>query len=316
MSGKIPLLVLIGPTAVGKTSTSIKVAQNLNGEIISADSMQIYEYMDIGTAKVTEDEMENIEHYMVGEILPDEDFSVSDFQDKANEYIEKIYSKGKLPMVVGGTGLYINSLVYNLDFTNAVSNPQLREEYLNEAEIHGNEVLVKKLKKIDPESAERIHINDTKRLVRALEIYHETGNPMSKYYKNFRQPNDDYNIVMIGLNMDRKKLYDRINKRVDIMLESGLIDEVKSLLDKGYDKNLTSLQGLGYKEIISYLNGEYTYDEAIEILKRDSRRFAKRQLTWFRRDKRIKWVMVDEFDSQGEIVKEITEYVEKKLELE
>lgn len=315
MNEKIPILILVGPTAVGKTSTSIAVAESLNGEIVSSDSMQIYKYMDIGTAKVTEDEKKGIKHYLVDEIYPDEQFSVSDFQAKANQYIKDIYERGKLPIVVGGTGLYVNSLVYNLDFTKAVSNEEFREKCEDDIKKFGNEYLYDKLKKIDPESLDRIHLNDTKRIIRALEIYHETGKPMSTYYKNFRKPNPLYKIAMIGLNRDRKGLYNRIDMRVDIMLEEGLVDEVKSLLKKGYNENLTSMQGLGYKEIIKYLNTEYTYEEAIRILKRDSRRFAKRQLTWFRRDSRIKWINVDEFDDQQDIVHEIVDYTKKKLEL-
>lgn len=315
MREKIPLLVLVGPTAVGKTSTSISVAKGLNAEIVSADSMQIYKYMDIGTAKITEEEKDGIEHYLVDEIYPDEEFSVSDYQEKANHYIKKIYDSGKLPMVVGGTGLYVNSLVNNLNFSNSISNPEFRDKCYEKADEFGNEVIYGELKEIDPKSADRIHINDTKRIIRALEVYHETGEPMSKYYINFRQPNPLYDIVMVGLNMDREKLYERINKRVDIMLEQGLKDEVKELLEKGYHKELTSMQGLGYKEIINYLNEEYDLDEAITILKRDSRRFAKRQLTWFRRDERINWIEVDEYNDKEEIVKAIIDYTNKILEL-
>lgn len=315
MTKKIPLLVLVGPTAVGKTSTSIEVAKALNAEIISADSMQIYKYMDIGTAKITLEEMDGIKHYMIDELLPDEEFSVSDFKNKTEDYIKEILEKGKLPMVVGGTGLYINSLVYSLDFTKAVSNQELRNKYQEMAKSQGNEYIYDELKRVDPKSADRIHINDTKRIIRALEIYHETGTPMSYYYKDFRQPNTKYNIVMIGLNMDRKKLYNRINRRVDIMLEEGLLEEVKSLLNKGYHENLTSLQGLGYKEIIKYIKDEYSLEEAIELLKRDSRRFAKRQLTWFRRDDRISWVNVDEYQDSKEIVNKIVDLVNNNLDL-
>ena len=315
MSEKIPILILVGPTAVGKTSTSIAVAEKLDGEIVSSDSMQIYKHMDIGTAKVTTEEMQGIKHYMIDEILPDEKFSVSDFQEKANHYIKNIYAKDKLPIVVGGTGLYVNSLVYDLDFSKTVSNEDFRKKCENDIQKFGNEYLYEKLKKIDPDSLDRIHMNDTKRLIRALEIFHETGEPMSKYSKNFRRPSPLYEIIMIGLNRDRKQLYDRINLRVELMLEEGLVDEVKSLLEKGYDKDLTSMQGLGYKEVIKYLNNEYDYEEAIRVLKRDSRRFAKRQLTWFRRDKRIKWINVDEFDNHQDIMREIVDYAKKNLEL-
>ncbi len=315
MIEKIPILILAGPTAVGKTSTSIEVAKKLNGEIISSDSMQIYKYMNIGTAKVTKEEMQDIKHYMIDEIYPDEKFSVSDFQERANFYIKDIYNRKKLPIVVGGTGLYINSLIYDLDFTKAVSNKEFRKKCENDIEKYGNEYLYEKLKLIDPDSLDRIHLNDTKRVIRALEIYHETGKPMSTYYKDFRKPNHLYKIAMITLNIDRKELYKRIDLRVDLMLEKGLIDEVKSLLKKGYNETLTSMQGLGYKEIIKYLNNQYDYKEAVRVLKRDSRRFAKRQLTWFRRDKKIKWINVDEFKTQQDIVDEILNYTKKKLEL-
>ncbi|MTI70249.1 MAG: tRNA (adenosine(37)-N6)-dimethylallyltransferase MiaA [Firmicutes bacterium] len=309
MSERINLAVLVGPTAVGKTDISIKVAKELNAEIISADSMQIYKNMNIGTAKIKENEKNGIKHYLIDEVNPDEDFSASDFQTRAKEHIKEITKRGKLPFVVGGTGLYVNSLVYNLDFTNAVTNWELRDKLRKEAEEFGNNYLKDKLKEIDPKSADKIHINDTKRLIRALEVYYETGKPMSYYNKKFREANRDYNLAYIGLYMDRKKLYERINKRVDLMIEEGLIEEVKKLLYMGYDKNLASLQGLGYKEIIKYLNEEYTYDEAIRILKRDSRRFAKRQLTWFKRDKRIHWVNVDDYSNRDEIVNTIITYI-------
>ncbi|WP_066496967.1 tRNA (adenosine(37)-N6)-dimethylallyltransferase MiaA [Abyssisolibacter fermentans] len=310
---KKPIIILVGPTAVGKTSISIDVAKKVNAEIISGDSMQIYKYMDIGTAKVKEDEKQGIKHYMIDEITPDEDFNVSKFKEKSEEYMNLILSKNKLPMIVGGTGLYINSLVYELDFSKAICNNDLRKKYACEAEEKGNEFIHEKLAQIDPLSAQRIHINDTKRIIRALEIYHETGKPMSAYYKNFRKYNNNYNIAYFALNMDRKKLYDRINIRVDMMIKEGLIDEVKELLNKGYNKNSTALQGLGYKEIIAYLEGKYSLDEAIEILKRDTRRFAKRQLTWFRRDERINWVNVDDYISKKDIVDYIAYSINENL---
>lgn len=310
---KSPLVIIAGPTAVGKTSISIDLAKILNGEIISADSMQIYRYMDIGTAKVTKAEMSGVNHYLIDEINPDENFTVSDFQFKANECITSILSKGKVPIVVGGTGLYINSLVYDLDFTQAISNWRLRNKYQKKAEEYGNQSIYEELKKIDMESANRIHINDTKRIIRALEIYHETGKPMSYFYKDFRKENDKYNIIFIGLTMDRNKLYERINKRVDNMIETGLIEEVRKLLNVGYNEKLISMQGLGYKEIINYIKGEYTFDEAIEVLKRDSRRFAKRQLTWFRRNEKIEWIDLDNFDSNDNLIEYIVKYIKEKL---
>ena len=315
MNTKKTLFILVGPTAIGKTSVSIELAKRLNGEIISADSMQIYEGMDIGTAKITESEKEGIMHYLIDEVKPDEEFSVSDFQKKANQYIDEISEKGKLPMVVGGTGLYINSLIYELDFTTSVSNWELRDRYTNEAEQYGNEYIHDKLREVDPVSADRVHLNDTKRIIRALEVFEETGSPMSESYKNFRALNDKFNLVMIGLTMDREKLYERINKRIDIMLESGLIDEVKGLIGNGYDQHLTSMKGIGYKEVIKYLKDEFTLDETIEVLKRESRRYAKRQLTWFRRESQIHWIDVEQLDSE-EVLTDIINYTNSVFEQE
>ncbi|SCG83371.1 tRNA delta(2)-isopentenylpyrophosphate transferase [Proteiniborus sp. DW1] len=313
MQKKPPLIIIVGPTAVGKTSISVDVAKQIDGEIISADSMQIYRYMNIGTAKISKSEMNGINHYLIDEVYPVEDFSVSDFQAKATEYIDIILDKGKLPMIVGGTGLYVNSLVYDLDFSQAISNWELRDEYLKKAEKYGNECIYEELKKIDIESANRIHINDTKRIIRALEIYHETGKPMSYFYKDFRKENNKYNIIFIGLTMDRNKLYERINRRVDNMIESGLIDEVKSLLAMGYSEDLVSMQGLGYKEIVQYIKGNYSLDKAIEILKRDSRRYAKRQLTWFRREERIKWVNIDDYENKSLLIDYIVKIIMEEL---
>lgn len=310
---KKPLFILVGPTAVGKTRLSIALAKALNGEIISADSMQIYEYMDIGTAKIIDEEKDGIIHHLIDEVMPDVDFSVSDFQSKAKTHIEEILDKGKLPMVVGGTGLYINSLIYDLDFTSSVSNWNLRYEYEEKANAYGNEYIHDELKNVDPVSADRVHVNDTKRIIRALEVYYETGKPMSESYKDFRKPSNEFDIVMIGLRMDREKLYERIDKRIDIMIEQGLIEEVKSLLDKGYSEDLTSMQGIGYKEIISYLKGECSLEDTVEILKRQSRRYAKRQLTWFRKEEKVHWVDVDEFDNMDEIEKTALDIINKEF---
>lgn len=307
------LIIIAGPTAVGKTSISIEIAKQLNGEIVSADSMQIYKYMDIGTAKISKNEMQGIQHYLIDEINPEENFTVSDFQLKAKNYINGILNKNKLPIVVGGTGLYINSLIYDLDFSQAISNWKLRENLLNKAKQYGNEWIYGELKRIDIDSANRIHINDTKRIIRALEIYYETGKPMSHFYKDFRKENNEYNIIFIGLTMDRKILYERINNRIDLMIKKGLIDEVNKLLHMGYSENLVSMQGLGYKEIIAFLKGESSLAEAVEILKRDSRRYAKRQLTWLRREEKIKWIAVDKFHDNGELIEHIINYIKEKI---
>lgn len=315
MKNKDNLIVLVGPTAVGKTDISIQLAKKIKGEVISADSMQVYKYMDIGTAKITEDEMENIPHYLINVVYPDEEFTVADFKKAACNYIKRINDEGNIPMLVGGTGLYINSIVYELKFTQVKPNEELRRKYDSIIDKHGSEYLYEELMRVDPISAKRINVNDTKRIIRALEVLHETGKPMSYYNKNFRKEVDKYNLVMIGLTMDRGKLYSRINQRVDIMLDEGLIDEVKMLMDMGYTKELTSMQAIGYKEIISYLEGEMSLDKTIEVLKRNTRRFAKRQLTWFRRDDRIKWVDIDNFASTDAISEYLANYVFKSLKI-
>ncbi|NMB27126.1 MAG: tRNA (adenosine(37)-N6)-dimethylallyltransferase MiaA [Tissierellia bacterium] len=309
MENKDDLLVIIGPTAIGKTTISINIAKKLNGEIISADSMQIYKYMDIGTAKVTLEEMDHVPHYMLDMVYPDEEFTVADFKNKAEKHIEKINKSDKLPILVGGTGLYLNSIVYELNFTKVEANEEFRKKYDYLADMYGNQYIHDELSKVDAVSANRININDRQRIIRALEIYHETGKPMSYYNKNFRKETDKYNLTMIGLTMDRAKLYSRINRRVDLMLEEGLIDEVRKLMDMGYGKDLVSMQGIGYKEIISYLEGETKLDETIEMLKRNTRRYAKRQLTWFRRDNRIKWIDINKYDSIEKISETIISYI-------
>lgn len=309
MENKDNLLVLTGPTGIGKTAISIDIAKKLNGEIISADSMQIYRYMDIGTAKITLEEMDNIPHYMLNIVYPDEEFTVADFKNKSEKYIEKINKSGKLPILTGGTGLYLNSIVYELKFTKVEANEELRKEYDYLADMYGNQYIHDELYKVDAISANRININDRQRIIRALEIFYETGKPMSYYNKNFRKETEKYNLTMIGLTMDRAKLYSRINKRVDFMIEEGLIDEVRKLMDMGYSTELVSMQGIGYKEIISYLEGEAKLDETIEILKRNTRRYAKRQLTWFRRDNRIKWIDINQYDSIEEVSETIISYI-------
>ena len=309
MENKDNLLVLTGPTGIGKTAISIDIAKKLKGEIISADSMQIYRYMDIGTAKITLEEMDNIPHYMLNIVYPDEEFTVADFKNKSEKYIEKINKSGKLPILTGGTGLYLNSIVYELKFTKVEANEELRKEYDYLADMYGNQYIHDELYKVDAISANRININDRQRIIRALEIFHETGKPMSYYNKNFRKETEKYNLTMIGLTMDRAKLYSRINKRVDFMIEEGLIDEVRKLMDMGYSTELVSMQGIGYKEIISYLEGEAKLDETIEILKRNTRRYAKRQLTWFRRDNRIKWIDINQYDSIEEVSETIISYI-------
>lgn len=301
LNDKNNLLIILGPTAVGKSDVAINIAKKIDGEIISADSMQIYKHMDIGTAKVKPEEMDGIPHYLIDVVYPDEEFTVADFKSNAEGYIDRINKMGKVPIVVGGTGLYINSLVYELKFTRVKSNEEFRIKYNEIAEKYGDEFIYNELCKIDIKTAEKISPRDRKRIIRALEIYYETGKPMSYFNKDFRKKTEKYNLIMIGLNTDRKLLYSRIEKRVDRMIEKGLINEVKELLNMGYSRNLSSMQAIGYKEIISYLNGELKLEEAIDLLKRNTRRFAKRQLTWFKRDDRIKWIDIKDFNNIDEI---------------
>ena len=308
---KIPIIILTGPTAVGKTNLSIDLAKELNAEIISADSMQIYKYMDIGSAKVTNDEMQGVKHYLVDEVTPDYVFSVSEFQKRADDYIEKINDENKRVLVTGGTGLYLNSLIYNMDFAKSDANNELREKLRIELEENGIDYMHNKLKELDPEAAQRIHKNNTKRVIRALEVY-LSGEKMNDFSKDLKF-NEKYNPIIIVLNREREHLYERINKRVDIMMDNGLIDEVKNLLKMGYTKDMISMQGIGYKEIIKYLDGEYTLDEAIDIIKRDSRRYAKRQLTWFRRYDDAKWFNLDEYSDSQVLKNDIIMHIEKML---
>ncbi|MPM59162.1 tRNA dimethylallyltransferase [bioreactor metagenome] len=308
---KIPLIILTGPTAVGKTALSIELAKDLNAEIISADSMQIYEYMDIGSAKVTKEEMDGVTHHMIDEVKPDFPFSVSEFQNRANKYIREVANKGKNVLVTGGTGLYLNALIYNMDFAKSNSNTKLREELENELKEKGIDYMHERLKSLDSEAASRIHKNNTKRVIRAIEVC-MSGKKMSDFSNDLKL-NEKYEPIIIVLNRDREHLYRRINKRVDIMISQGLEDEVKTLLNMGYSSDLVSMQGIGYKEIIKYLDGEYTLDEAIEIIKRDSRRYAKRQLTWFRRYENAKWFNLDEYEDKKVLETDINNYIEKML---
>lgn len=307
------LLVIVGPTAIGKTAVSIDVAKKLNGEIISADSMQIYKYMDIGTAKIKKEEMEGIPHYLIDVVYPDEEFTVADFKHHAEKYIKQINDNKKVPIVVGGSGLYLNSIVYELKFAKIKKNEEFRLKCEELANLYGIEYLFNKLCQVDPITASNISPNDMKRIIRALEVYHETGKPMSYFNKDFREKTDKYNLVMIGINTDRATLYSRIEKRVDMMIQEGLIEEVQNLLNMGYSRELTSMQAIGYKEIISYLYGEIDLQEAIRILKRNTRRFAKRQLTWFKRDDRIKWIDISKFSSVNEIGNYIVNYYKNAL---
>ena len=286
---KPKIIVICGPTASGKTALSIQLAKKINGEIVSADSMQIYEDMDIGTAKPTVEEMDGVKHYLIGNVSPTLIYSVANFKKDAINAIEEILKKGKTPIIVGGTGLYVDSLVNGIDYDDLEIDLDYRNQLEKISEEQGLEVLYNKAVEIDPLAMEKISNNDKKRIFRVLEIYNATGKTKTEQEIESRKKDNPYDYVVFAINMDREKLYERINKRVDIMLEKGLVDEVKRLIKK-YDELPTAIQGLGYKEVVQYLNNEISYDEMVEKIKQETRRYAKRQLTWFRRNKEITWI--------------------------
>ena len=301
---KKPLVVLTGPTAVGKTKLSISLAKALNGEIISADSMQVYKYMDIGSAKITEKEMDGVPHHLIDVLSPFEEFHIVRFQELAKKAMEDIYNRGKTPVFVGGTGFYIQAITKDIDFTEGEEDKQYREELSRLAAEKGNEFLHEMLREVDKKSAEEIHANNVKRVIRALEFYKENGFPISQHNEEQKQNETPYNLAYFVLNAPRDLLYERIDRRVDKMMENGLVKEVQKLKDMGCRREMTSMQGLGYKEILSFLDGEIPLDEAVRILKRDTRHFAKRQLTWFRRESNVVWVDKDTFAFNDEKILE------------
>lgn len=311
MRDKKPLIILTGPTAVGKTKASIDLAKKINGEIISADSMQIYKYMDIGSAKIKKEEMDNIQHYLIDELMPEDSFHVALFQKMAKEAVRKIYDKGKIPIVVGGTGFYIQALLYDIDFKEVESHPY-RAELEELVKEKGGEYLHDKLREVDPKSAEAIHANNTKRVIRAMEYFYETGTRISEHNEVERQKESPYNFLYFVLNDKREHLYQRIDMRIEEMLEEGLVEEVSQLKAKGYTRDLVSMQGLGYKEIFAYLEGEITLEDAVYILKRDTRHFAKRQITWFKRERDVKWIQKDDLGYKEELVLEQMLYAIKE----
>lgn len=310
MSNK-PLIVLTGPTAVGKTGLSIELAKRINGAIISADSMQVYRHMDIGSAKITKEEMEGIPHYLIDVLEPQEEFSVHTFKEMALEALEDIYTKGMIPIVTGGTGFYIQALLYDIQFTDTVDTDGYRAWLEEQGGLKGAEWLHEELKKVDPDAAEQIHMNNMKRTIRALEYFHQTGQPISKHNAEERQRTSPYTYVYFVLNRDRAELYRRIDLRVDLMLEAGLVDEVRALKEMGYTRDMVAMQGLGYKEVLDFLAGEITLEEAVYRIKRDTRHFAKRQLTWFRRERDVTWIELDERE-QAEVLDEMMSHLHER----
>lgn len=285
-----PMVILTGPTAVGKTELSIALAKKINGAIISADSMQVYKYMDIGSAKITKEEMQGIPHYLVDDLEPSDEFHVVRFVEMARKALEQIYEKGKIPIIVGGTGFYIQALLYDIDFSEQECDTTYRRSLEKLAEEKGNHYLHEKLREVDPESAEAIHENNRKRVIRALEFYHESGEKISAHNEKEREKSSPYNFAYFVLNDERKELYRRIDERVDAMIAQGLVDEVARLKVMGCREDMVSMQGLGYKEILRFLDGNCTLEEAVYIIKRETRHFAKRQLTWFRRERDVIWL--------------------------
>ena len=312
MSKKDPLVIIAGPTAVGKSETAVALAEKIDGSIISADSMQVYHGMDIGTAKITEEEMRSIPHYLIDVLQPDEPFHVVRFQEMAERAIQEIREAGRIPIICGGTGFYIQALLYGIDFTETTADPALRQELEDLAKKEGPEALHEMLAQIDPMSAQQIHPHNIKRQIRAIEFYRHSGTPISEANARERQKPPSYNAAYFCLTMDRTTLYARIDLRVDQMIEKGLLDEVKHLHDLGYEKDMVSMQGLGYKEILLYLDGEIPFEEAVYRIKRDSRHFAKRQLTWMNREKEVLWIKREDYPKTEDVVQFIIKKLKEK----
>ena len=305
-------IVIVGPTGVGKTRLSIFLAKRLNSEIISADSMQIYKYMDIGTAKVEPKYQKEIKHHLIDIVEPNENFNVEQFQSLCIDKIEEISAKNKIPIIVGGTGLYINSITHKLEFNTVKSDEKLRYELENIAESQGNQKLHKMLEDIDPESASKIHKNNVRRVIRAIEVYKLTGHKFSEINDKFDHYNDDYDFYIIGLNDDREILYKRINQRVDEMIDEGFMAECKYIYELT-DENSQSIQAIGYREAFMYLNNEISFKDMVSLMKKNSRKYAKRQLIWFRQDERIHWMNLEDFNKFEDIEKNCLENVKEWL---
>jgi len=308
---KTKVIAIVGPTAVGKTQLSIEIARCFGGEVISGDSMQVYKGLDIGTAKITEEEKQGIPHYMIDIKNPDEPFSVADYQNYVQHYITEIDSHGKLPIIAGGSGLYIQAALYDYHFSDQRRNEQVTKRLEKELNDQGTGIMYKRLKEIDPDQAAKIHPNNHRRLIRALEIYETTGTTMSEYQRK-QSADSPYHPIFVGLEMDRKRLYERINDRVDHMLAQGLLQEVKTLYDQGYEDH-QAMRGIGYKEFIPYFKGERTFDDAVHLLKRNSRRYAKRQYTWFKNKMNVNWYTMTP-ESSEEIVRNILNDLAGKLQ--
>ena len=308
---KNPMIILTGPTAVGKTDLSIQLAKAMNGEIISADSMQVYRHMDIGSAKVTPEEMDGVPHHLIDVLEPEEEFNVVVFQKLAKEALTGIYERGHIPIIVGGTGFYIQALLYDIDFTENDGDTAIRRELEKLAQTQGAGCLHQMLQEIDPESAAAIHQNNVKRVIRAIEFYRQTGKKISLHNEQEREKQSPYQFLYYVLDTDRKILYERIDRRVDLMMEHGLVDEVKHLADMGCTRDMVSMQGLGYKEILDYLSGEIPLEEAVYILKRDTRHFAKRQITWFKRERDVRWLELEQFQNDR---KKVLEHILDEIE--
>lgn len=307
-----PMVVLTGPTAVGKTELSIRLAQKLDGEIISADSMQIYQKMDIGTAKIRKEEMDGIPHHLIDVLDPSEEFNVARFQEMAKDALAGIYRRGRIPLIVGGTGFYIQGLLYDIDFTKEEQDFRYRENLQKKAKEEGAQAIHKMLQAVDPASAQKIHPNNIKRVIRALEFYHLNGWKISEHNEQESRKESPYRFAYFVLNQNRTTLYERINHRVDLMLEAGLVEEVRRLKEAGYGKNLVSMQGIGYKEVLDYLDGKMTLEETADQIKKDTRHFAKRQLTWFGREKEVIMIDKDKYETEEEILEHMLGILKEK----
>ncbi len=310
---KRPLVILTGPTAVGKTALSIALAKAIGGEIISADSMQVYRRMDIGSAKITQEEMDGVPHHLIDVLEPEQEFNVVVFQKLAKQAAEEIYSRGHIPIVAGGTGFYIQALVYDIDFTENDEDTALRHSLEEQARRDGPEALFERLRAVDPESCESIHAHNIKRVIRAIEFYEKTGKKISDHNREQRQNTSPYNVAYFVLNDNRERIYERINARTDQMMAQGLEEEVRALWESGCRRDMVSMQGLGYKEMLAYLEGEISLDEAVYLIKRDTRHFAKRQLTWFRREKEVIWIDKTAFDQNSQnIINYMKDFLHEK----